>query len=54
MALEACSRGYAPVACVEREPAALDCIKRNARGAGLQVLAKDVLRLGRGRLPPRR
>jgi 16S rRNA (guanine966-N2)-methyltransferase len=45
VALEALSRGYGPVACVEREPAALDCIKRNARGADLRVLAKDVLRL---------
>jgi 16S rRNA (guanine966-N2)-methyltransferase len=52
VALEAFSRGYAPVACVEREPAALDCIKRNARGAGLQVLAKDVLRLAADAFPP--
>jgi 16S rRNA (guanine966-N2)-methyltransferase len=52
VALEAWSRGYGPVACVEREPAALDCIKRNARGASLQVLAKDVLRLAADAFPP--
>jgi len=45
VALEAFSRGYGPVACVEHDPAALDCIRRNARGAPLQVLARDVQRL---------
>ena len=45
VALEAWSRGYGPVACVEREPVALDCIQRNARGTDLKVLARDVLRL---------
>jgi 16S rRNA (guanine966-N2)-methyltransferase len=52
VALEAFSRGYEPVACVERDPAALDCIKRNARGAGLEVLARDVLRLAADAFPP--
>ncbi len=52
VALEAWSRGYGPVACVEREPAALACVKVNARGTGLRVLAKDVLRLPRDAFPP--
>ena len=52
VALEAWSRGYAPVTCVERAPAALACIKANARGTSLQVLAKDVQRLSRDAFPP--
>ena len=52
VALEAWSRGYGPVACVEREPAALACVKVNARGTDLRVLAKDVLRLPRDAFPP--
>jgi 16S rRNA (guanine966-N2)-methyltransferase len=45
--LEAWSRGCAPVTCVERAPAALACLKANVRGTQVQILAKDVLRLGR-------
>jgi len=52
VALEAWSRGYAPVACVERAAEALACLRANARGAELQVLAKDVLRLSRDAFPP--
>jgi 16S rRNA (guanine966-N2)-methyltransferase len=52
VALEAWSRGYGPVACVEREPEALACIRRNARGAELRLLAKDVLRLAADAFPP--
>jgi 16S rRNA (guanine966-N2)-methyltransferase len=52
VALEAWSRGYTPVACVEREPLALACIKQNARGTDLQVLAKDVQRLPKDAFPP--
>jgi 16S rRNA (guanine966-N2)-methyltransferase len=52
VALEAWSRDYAPVACVEREPAALACLARNVRGTGVQVLAKDVQRLAREAFAP--
>jgi 16S rRNA (guanine966-N2)-methyltransferase len=52
VALEAWSRGYAPVAAVERDPAALACAAANARGTGLQVLARDVRRLSRDAFPP--
>jgi 16S rRNA (guanine966-N2)-methyltransferase len=45
VALEAWSRGYAPVACVERDPRALACIKVNANGADLRILAKDASKL---------
>ena len=45
VALEAWSRGYGPVTCVERDPVALGCIKANARGTGLLVLGQDALRL---------
>jgi 16S rRNA (guanine966-N2)-methyltransferase len=45
VALEAWSRGYGPVACVECDPAALACLGRNARGADLRVLARDARRL---------
>ncbi len=50
--LEAWSRGYEPVACVEREPAALGCLKVNARGTALCILAKDVQRLAKDAFPP--
>ena len=46
VALEAFSRGYAPVACVEKDPQALACLKANLRGAELAILAQDVMRLG--------
>ena len=52
VALEAWSRGYAPVACVERDPKALACIRPNARDTGLEVLAKDVQRLPRDAFQP--
>jgi 16S rRNA (guanine966-N2)-methyltransferase len=52
VALEAWSRGFAPVACVERDPAALACIRANARGTALQVAARDALRLAPGTFPP--
>lgn len=45
VAVEAWSRGYAPVACVEREARALACIQSNARGTDLRVVVKDALRL---------
>lgn len=43
--LEALSRGYAPVTCVERDPRALACLRANAGARPLAVLAQDVLRL---------
>ena len=52
VALEAWSRGYGPVACVERDPAALACLKANARGTGLRVLARDAQRLPADAFPP--
>lgn len=52
VALEAWSRGYAPVAGVERDPAALACARANARGTGLEVLARDARRLPRDGFPP--
>jgi 16S rRNA (guanine966-N2)-methyltransferase len=52
VALEAWSRGYAPVACVEKDPGALACIRANARGTGLQVAARDALRLPADAFPP--
>ncbi|BDU76630.1 RsmD family RNA methyltransferase [Mesoterricola sediminis] len=44
--LEALSRGYGPVTCVERDPAVLAFLKRNARGTDLEVAARDAGRLG--------
>lgn len=45
VAVEAWSRGYAPVSCVERDPSALACIRANARGTELHVASRDALRL---------
>jgi len=45
VALEALSRGYAPVTCVEEDPDALACLRANAKAASLTVLARDVRRL---------
>lgn len=44
--LEAWSRGHAPVTCVESAPAALQLLRANIAGTGVQVLAADVRRLG--------
>jgi len=52
VALEALSRGYGPVACVERDPAALACVRANARGADLRILARDATRLPADSFPP--
>jgi len=43
--LEAWSRGYAPVTCVEKEGAACAIARANVRGTDLRVLHQDVLRL---------
>ncbi len=44
--LEAWSRGFAPVTCVERDAKACGLAQVNARGTSVQVLHKDVLKLG--------
>jgi 16S rRNA (guanine966-N2)-methyltransferase len=43
--LEAWSRGYSPVTCVEKDGSASALARVNARGTEVQVLHKDVLRL---------
>lgn len=43
--LEAHSRGFGPVVCVERDPVALRCLEANLRGTPVQLLRKDALRL---------
>lgn len=45
--LEALSRGYGPVSCVERDPGALACLRANAGPRHVEVLARDVLTLRR-------
>lgn len=44
--LEAYSRGFLPVVCVEREPLALRCLDANIRGTEVQILRQDAFRLG--------
>jgi 16S rRNA (guanine966-N2)-methyltransferase len=51
VALEACSRGYGPVTCVEQDPTALACIKANAAGTDLQILSRDAHRLNGDAFP---
>jgi 16S rRNA (guanine966-N2)-methyltransferase len=48
VALEALSRGYSPVWCVERDRGALAAIRANARGAALDIVAKDAREVGEG------
>jgi len=43
--LEALSRGYGPVTLVEKAPEALACLRANARGAEVRILAQDARRL---------
>lgn len=45
VALEAHSRGHAPVCCVEQDPRALALLRRNARGTGVEIRAEDARRL---------
>jgi len=45
VALEAWSRGYAPVHCVESAPAAFPLLEANCRGTEVAVLRKDVRKL---------
>jgi 16S rRNA (guanine966-N2)-methyltransferase len=49
--LEACSRGYGPVVCVEKNPDALALITANARGTAVLVLRKDIRKLNLEELP---
>ncbi len=44
--LEAWSRGYEPVTCVEKDPEAHGLALANARGTDLRALRQDALRLG--------
>jgi len=48
VALEAVSRGYAPVWCVETDRRALEYIKANGEGAGLNVVHKDARNIKEG------
>ncbi len=43
--LEAHSRGYAPVVCVESEEPGWSCLRRNLDGSPIQALRQDVNRL---------
>ena len=44
--LEAHSRGYGPVTCVEATDPGWSCLVRNARGTGIRALRSDLRRLG--------
>ena len=46
VALEALSRGFTPVACVEKEALALRCLNVNLKGTTIQLHRVDALRLG--------
>ena len=45
VALEAWSRGYDPVVCIEKSAGALKLIETNARGTGVRVLKRDACKL---------
>jgi len=45
VALEAWSRGYDPVVCIEKSAGALRLIETNARGTGVRVLKRDACKL---------
>ena len=44
--LEAFSRGYAPVTCVEKDLEVLDYLRANLKGAEVKVVPEDVRQLG--------
>lgn len=46
--LEACSRGYGPVTCVEQADPGWSCLERNRRDTSLVALRKDARKLGAG------
>lgn len=52
VAVEAWSRGYEPVTCVEKAPQAVALIEANRRGTDVQLVRKDVRKLAVGELPP--
>jgi 16S rRNA (guanine966-N2)-methyltransferase len=52
LAVEAWSRSYEPVFCVEQNPDALGLIERNVQGTRIQVLRKDIRKLSMEGLPP--
>ena len=45
MAIEAWSRGYNPVTCVEKQASAIRCISHNTRGTGIKIISKDIRNL---------
>lgn len=45
IAIEAWSRGYSPVTCIESNTAALSCIKINTKNTEVKLLAKDIRNL---------
>ncbi|MCE1228100.1 MAG: RsmD family RNA methyltransferase [Firmicutes bacterium] len=45
VAVEAWSRGYDPVICVEKEAAALGLVQANAKGTSVRILRQDALGL---------
>jgi len=51
VAVEAWSRGYDPVVCIERSPAALKLMEANARGTGVRILKRDLGKPGTLALP---
>ena len=51
MGLEAWSRGYGPVTCIEIDDTALACIKVNAKGTDLVCLPRDAHRLNGDAFP---
>lgn len=50
--LEALSRGYDPVTCVETGDPGWSCLQRNLRGTSLVALKQDALRLAPEAFPP--
>jgi 16S rRNA (guanine966-N2)-methyltransferase len=48
VALEALSRGYSPVWCVEHDRGAVACIRANAKGTDLSIIHKDALAVRSG------
>jgi len=48
IALEAVSRGYSPVWCVERDKRAIDIIRTNGNGTELNIIHKDARKIDTG------
>ena len=45
IALEAWSRGYRPVTCVENQQSAISCIENNVRGTEIKIITNDIQHL---------